>query len=176
VGIFISIVGVLITVTSGNISGVIANGLSIGDIYMTLAVLSWAFYSIVIKSAIARLSALAALSYGALIGIVMLLPFTFIERGWSTLSNLTLTSTISLLYLGFFSAGIAYLWYFEGIKEVGASKSSVFLNLEPVAAILIGVVFLKEVLTLPLFIGAILVMGGLFLTSYTHPSKKERLS
>ncbi len=166
-GILISIGGVVITVTGGDISSVIAHGLSVGDIYMILAVLSWACYSIVIKSAIARISPLAALSYGSVMGIVMLLPFTFIEKGWSTLANLTMPIVFSLLYLGFFSAGIAYLWYFQGIKEVGSSKSSVFLNLEPVAAILIGVVFLKEVLTLPLFIGAILVMAGLILTTYS---------
>jgi drug/metabolite transporter (DMT)-like permease len=175
VGILISIIGVIITVTSGDVSQVISNGLSIGDVYMILAVLSWAFYSIVIKSAIARISPLTALSYGALIGIVMLLPFTFIEQGWSTLSNLTLGASISLLYLGFFAAGVAYLWYFQGIKEVGSSRSSVFLNVEPVAAIFIGVVFLKEVLTLPLFIGALLVMGGLFLTTYKPKTKMELL-
>jgi drug/metabolite transporter (DMT)-like permease len=175
VGIFLSIGGVIITVTSGDVGSVIAHGLSVGDIFMILAVLSWAFYSIVIKSAIARISPLAALSYGALIGIVILLPFTFIEKGWATLHLLTLPSLFSLLYLGFFSAGIAYLWYFQGIKEIGSSAASVFLILEPVAAILIGLIFLKELLTLPLFLGALLVMTGLFLTNYRSKVKKELL-
>lgn len=172
IGILLSIAGAIITITNGNINKVIANGLSIGDVFMLLAVVSWALYSLIIKKAIKRLSSLAVLAYGSVIGVILLLPFTFIEKGWATLEGLTPPSLLSLLYLGIFSAGIAYLWYFQGIKELGSSAASVFLNLEPVAAITIGVIFLKESLSLPIAIGAVLVMTGLFLTSYKKRAKK----
>jgi drug/metabolite transporter (DMT)-like permease len=166
VGILLSIVGALLTITGGNFSAIISNGLAIGDIYMITAVLCWAGYSILIKKAVSSLSPLVVLTYGAIMGIILLLPFTFYENGWSTLHNLTWPIFLSLLYLGFFAAGIAYLWYFQGIKKVGSSVSSVFLNLEPVAAIAIGILLLDEKLTLPLAIGAVLVISGLFLTAY----------
>ncbi len=173
VGIVLSTVGAILTITSGNVSLVFSQGLAIGDILMILSVLSWALYSILIKKAIERLSSLVVLSYGSVIGVIFLLPFTFWEKGWATLSLLNISSFISLLYLGLAAAGIAYLWYFQGIKEVGSSRSSVFLNIEPVAAITIGVLFLGESITIPIGIGALLVMSGLFLTTYNKSIKKE---
>jgi len=74
-----------------------------------------------------------------------------------------------MLFLSIGAAGIAYLWYYEGIAHVGSSKASVFLNMEPVAAIAIGVILLGEELTIAVAIGALLVIGGLFLTN--HKSK-----
>ena len=145
-------------------------GLAVGDIYMICAVICWAGYSLIIKKAVSRLSPLAVLTYASVIGVVLLLPFTFFEGGWQTLAHLDLKLTASLLYLGLFAAGFAYLWYFQGIKKVGSSVSSVFLNLEPVAAITIGILLLGEVLTVPLAAGALLVISGLFLTAYR---KKE---
>jgi drug/metabolite transporter (DMT)-like permease len=170
-GIMSATIGAVLTITNGDVAKVIASGLAVGDIYMLGAVLAWAAYSIIIKQAMSRLSPLALLTYGSIAGVLILLPITFIEQGWSLIPQLSVPALWSLLYLSIGAAGLAYLWYYEGIAAVGSSKASVFLNVEPVAAIAFGVLILGEELSLIITIGAILVIGGLILTNY-HPKKR----
>lgn len=170
-GIMSATIGAVLTITNGDVAKVIASGLAVGDIYMLGAVLAWAAYSIIIKQAMSRLSPLALLTYGSIAGVLILLPITFIEQGWSLIPQLSAPALWSLLYLSIGAAGLAYLWYYEGIAAVGSSKASVFLNVEPVAAIALGVLILGEELSLIITIGASLVIGGLILTNY-HPKKR----
>jgi drug/metabolite transporter (DMT)-like permease len=170
-GIMSATIGAVLTITNGDVAKVIASGLAVGDIYMLGAVLAWAAYSIIIKQAMSRLSPLALLTYGSIAGVLILLPITFIEQGWSLIPQLSVPALWSLLYLSIGAAGLAYLWYYEGIAAVGSSKASVFLNVEPVAAIALGVLILGEELSLIITIGASLVIGGLILTNY-RPKKR----
>lgn len=165
-GIILATIGAVLTITNGDIKSVISNGLAIGDIFMLGAVVAWAAYSIIIKLAMSRLSPITLLAYGSVMGVIILIPLTLLEGAWSTVPDLSAAAIWSLLFLSIGAAGLAYLWYYEGIKHVGSSKASVFLNVEPVAAIFIGVLLLGEELTLVVSIGAILVIGGLFLTNY----------
>lgn len=171
-GIISATIGAVLTITEGNVMEVIRSGLAIGDLYMIGAVLAWAAYSIIIKLAMTRLSPLALLAYGSAAGVVILIPLTIIEGGWALVPDLSAQAIWSLLYLSIGAAGLAYLWYYEGIAVVGSSKASVFLNMEPVAAILLGVIVLGEQLGTVIAIGAILVIGGLFLTN--HKTKRPR--
>ncbi len=163
-GILLSVTGAVITITGGHISSVIDNGLAVGDITMILAVLSWAIYSLLIEEATKTLSSFSILIMGGGIGMVLLFPFTFIEGGWHAVPSLPPIAILNLLYLALFAAGLAYVWYFNAIKDLGSGTASTFLNLEPVAAILIGITFLAEEFTLVLAAGALLVISGLFLT------------
>lgn len=165
-GIVLATIGAILTITEGDIAGVVASGLAIGDIYMLGAVLAWAAYSIIIKQAMSRLSPLALLTYGSITGVLILLPITFLEQAWTLVPTLSTAALWSLLYLSIGAAGLAYLWYYEGIAVVGSSKASVFLNVEPVAAIALGVLLLGEELSLIVTIGAILVITGLFFTNH----------
>jgi drug/metabolite transporter (DMT)-like permease len=172
IGIVLATIGAVLTITNGDIKTVISNGLAIGDIFMLGAVIAWAAYSIIIKLAMSRLSAITLLAYGSVMGVIILIPLTLLEGAWSVVPHLSSAAIWSLVFLSLGAAGLAYLWYYEGIRHVGSSKASVFLNVEPVAAILIGVILLGEELTLVVSIGAILVIGGLFLTNYRP---KDRL-
>ncbi|MFA5514544.1 MAG: DMT family transporter [Sphaerochaetaceae bacterium] len=164
-GIIGATIGAVLTITEGDFAALASSGLSMGDVLMISSVLSWAAYSIIIKKAMTRLSPLALLTYASIFGVVILFPFTFLEGGWSALFNLSGSAVWGLLYLSIFSAGVAYLWYFEGIAVVGSSKAAVFLNLEPVSAIFLGIVVLNEKMNVPIFIGAVLVIGSLYLAT-----------
>jgi drug/metabolite transporter (DMT)-like permease len=164
-GILLSTAGAVLTVTEGNLQAVAAEGLAVGDLYMIAAVAAWAAYSIIIKYAVRHVSPLVLLSYGSAAVVLALLPFVIHEGGFSFLVRLPADALWSLLYLSIGAAGISYLWYYEGIREVGSAKASVFLNLEPVAAIATGVLLLGEPLSGITAVGATLVIGGLYLTT-----------
>jgi len=70
-----------------------------------------------------------------------------------------------LAYLAVFGTVLGFLWYYEGIQAIGATKASLFINFVPVSAILMAFVILREPVTLSLLSGGMLVTGGVFLTN-----------
>ncbi|MCF7944750.1 MAG: DMT family transporter [Spirochaetia bacterium] len=164
-GIILAFIGAILTITNGDIAAVIEAGFAQGDLFLIGCVIMWALYSIIAKFAMKNLSPLSVLTYGSVLGVLLLIPFTFLEDGWARLPNLSPAAYWSLLYVSIGAAGIAYLWYYEGIKAVGSSRASVFLNMEPVAAIFLGILLLGEEMSGIIAAGALLVLTGLFLTN-----------
>lgn len=68
----------------------------------------------------------------------------------------------SLIYLGLFPTGIAYIVRFTLIRAVGYSRFSLSINLVPVFGVALGVLILDEPLTLNLVAALALVLAGLF--------------
>jgi len=163
-GFLLALAGALITITNGRLSLIFTQAPATGDLYLIGCVFTWTIYSLATKDALKRLSPLAVLTYASVFGAVLLAPFALYDGAFSKLFSLEPAVWFSLLYMSLGAAGLAYLWYYEGIKAVGASGSVVFLNLEPVSAIILGVVILGEPLTLPVAAGAALVITGLALT------------
>jgi len=164
-GILLAFSGALVTITDGNLRAAIDGGISAGDLLLLGSVLAWAVYTILARYTISRLSAITVLAYSSAIGAILLTPVAAAEGAFHTIHTLTGPVFWGILYLSFGAAGLAYLWYYEGIRDAGATKAAVFMNVEPVAAIILGVVILGEKISAPLIIGAALVMVGLYLVN-----------
>jgi len=173
VGIVTAFTGAVITITHGNPATALAGGISAGDLYLSSSVLCWAAYTIIARQAMSDLSALAVLTYSSIIGTLLLTPFALHRDILASVATYSWTIWGSLFYLSFGAAGLAYLWYYMGIRDLGPSKAAVFLNLEPVSAIALGVLLLGEALTWPVLAGGSLVIAGLYLVSRPIPAASE---
>lgn len=174
VGIVLAFFGATITITDGEVGRILTGGISRGDAFLLGAAIAWAIYTILARFAMGRLSALTVLTYSSAIGVVLLLPVAIRDGIVTTVAEQSARTLIGLLYLAVAAAGLAYLFYYQGIRAVGATRASVFLNIEPVAAMILGVIVLGERITPPLAIGAALVMGGLILVNRPRRAKKKR--
>ena len=165
VGIAVAFLGALVAITDGDPGKALAGGVSAGDGYLLGCVLSWTAYTLLARPVLRNISGLTTLTYTSIIGTILLTPFaakgeivaTLLESSWPTWAG--------LLYLSFGAAGLAYLWYYAGIRDVGPGKAAVFLNLEPVSAIVFGALLLGERLTWPVLTGAAMVLTGLYLVN-----------
>jgi len=85
----------------------------------------------------------------------------FIEQPW----NLTprLDSTISLIYLGVFSTGIAWLLRFYILKNNGLVFQAQVAYLIPIFGVILGFLFLKEGITPKVILSLIAVILGIYL-------------
>jgi drug/metabolite transporter (DMT)-like permease len=128
-------------------------------------VLSWTAYTLLARPVLRNISGLTTLTYTSIIGTILLTPFTAKDEIVAALLNSSWPTWGALLYLSFGAAGLAYLWYYAGIRDVGPGKTAVFLNLEPVSAIVFGALLLGEELTWPVLAGAGLVITGLYLVN-----------
>ena len=94
--------------------------------------------------------------------IIFLLPLSiFFEQPW----NLTprLDSTISLIYLGVFSTGIAWLLRFYILKNNGLVFQAQVAYLIPIFGIILGYIFLKEEITPKVILSVVAVIIGIYL-------------
>ena len=88
------------------------------------------------------------------------MPYAILCNGfsaaWFNGRSILLLALVALLY-----TGIAYALYFDGLARLPGSASALLAYLDPVAALLISAVVLKEAMTPAQIIGAVLVLGAL---------------
>ena len=93
--------------------------------------------------------------------IIILIPLaSFIEQPWNL--NPSMNSTISLIYLGMISTGLAWLLRFRILKNNGLIFQSQVSYLIPIFGMVLGYVFLKEMITTKVIVSLLAVLVGLY--------------
>ena len=105
-------------------------------------------------------------------GTIIVFPIAmFIEQPWNL--NPRLDSTISLIYLGIFPTGIAWLLRFHILKRNGLVFQAQVAYLIPIFGVILGYIFLKELITIKVLIALLAVILGFF---FVRRSIKENLT
>ncbi len=92
---------------------------------------------------------------------IFLLPITaFTEQPWNL--NPRLDSTISLIYLGVFSTGLAWLMRFRILKNNGLVFQAQVAYLIPIFGIILGYIFLNEIITSKVIVAVAAVVLGIY--------------
>ena len=93
--------------------------------------------------------------------IIILIPLVaFIEQPWYTKPRLD--STISVIYLGLVSTGIAWLLRFKILVKNGLIFQSQVSYLIPIFGTILSYIFLKEIITVKVFISLVAVVVGIY--------------
>jgi len=93
--------------------------------------------------------------------IIILLPLmSFIEKPWQNIPRLD--STISVIYLGVISTGIAWLLRFRILKNNGLIFQSQVSYLIPIFGTILSYIFLKELITTKVLVSLIAVVIGIY--------------
>ena len=163
VGILISVSGAIIAISGGDPLILFADGIGKGDLFIFGCVLSWSAYSLMGKRVMRDLSPLAAVSHSAAVGMLALLIPACMEGMPAAVPGYSLADWGNLAYLGLFGTVLGFVWYYEGIRVIGPSRASLFINFVPISAICLAHIILKEPLTPSLLAGGILVVTGVTL-------------
>ena len=92
---------------------------------------------------------------------IFLLPITaYTEQPWNL--NPRLDSTISLIYLGIFSTGLAWLMRFRILKNNGLVFQAQVAYLIPIFGIILGYIFLNEIITSKVIVAVAAVVLGIY--------------
>lgn len=93
-----------------------------------------------------------------LAAVAVLIPYVLFTGGMH-LGNLDLTGWGCLLIVGLIHTGITYCLYFTSLKELSGQESAILSYLDPLVAVLIGVLVLKEPLSAQQLVGGLLILG-----------------
>ena len=103
-------------------------------------------------------------------GTLVLFPISFIiEQPWNLSPRLD--STISLLYLGVFSTGIAWLLRFYILKHNGLVFQAQVAYLIPIFGVILGFLILDELITPKVIISLLAVIIGIYIVKKGSKNK-----
>jgi len=140
-----------------------------GDLLTLCATLTWALYTITAKPLLAKYSAIKVTAYSFASGSVLLLPVSFkglINQGWSSVSALSWTA---MAFSSFIAAGVAYVFWYQGVKDIGVTRTMVYHYLMPFAALLFAAFALDEQITVLQCIGGTGILSGVYLVQTNQP-------
>lgn len=163
-GIIISVFGAIIAISRGDVLEFLQGNLGLGEFYIFLCVISWVVFSLLGKAVMSGLSPLVSVTYSSLTGTILL----FMPASREGLANCIYYSIYdwgNIFYLGFFGTVLGFVWFYEGINQIGPTKAGLFINFVPISAILLAFLILSEPLTISLLIGTLLVTTGVYLTN-----------
>ena len=172
-GIFISMSGTLYLISNGSLAVILNTSFNFGDILFFLAQMMWAVYCLLSVKVMQKMSAIAVTAWAGIIGGMFTGIYGQFTDGLA-LPGFSLTVIIAIIFI-IWCGGVAALTLWNmGTKSVGASSAAIFLNLMPIVGIVGAAFTLNEELTLNEFFGAIVILGGVYIT--THSDKFTRLS
>lgn len=137
----------------------------IGDVLILGCVVGWGVYSLCSRGLNQHLGPLQTVTWSVLLGTLMLLLASLI-MGRFTLAAINAIHTpqlLSLLYLGVLGSAVAYIGYYDGIRRIGATRSGVFIALNPLTAVICGALLLDEHLTRVMVLGGAVILLGIYL-------------
>ena len=93
-----------------------------------------------------------------LAAIAVLIPYVAFTSGFH-LGRLDLTGWSCLLIVGLVHTGITYCLYFTALKDLSGQEAAILSYMDPLVAVVIGVVILKEPLSWQQLAGGLLILG-----------------
>jgi drug/metabolite transporter (DMT)-like permease len=163
IGIFLSFLGVFLTITNANLSTMHSLSLNKGDLIMLIAVCMWAAYSVFSKKVMHKFTPLILTFYSFLFCTVFLIPFVIYERPWMFITKVPYYSFLAVAYMSIFASVIGYLVQQMSIKQIGPSKTSIFINLVPIFSILLSITILKESISTVKIFTTLLIITGVYI-------------
>ena len=107
--------------------------------------------------------------------VIILIPLvSFIEQPWNVVPRLD--STISVIYLGLVSTGIAWLLRFRILVNNGLIFQSQVSYLIPIFGTILSYIFLKELITFKVIISLISVLIGIYFVGKAEINKSIKIS
>ncbi|GAX88941.1 DMT family transporter [Effusibacillus lacus] len=160
-GFVVSLIGVLVILTKGNLGQLFHTEYNQGDLLMIGAVIVWTLYSIIGKR-IAGVPPITATAISTFYSTLIMAPFAFIQ-GIDT-GSISMVAVTGILYMTIFPSVGSFVFWNMSVRAIGASQAGIFLNLIPVFTALISLM-LGETITASQVWGGLLVFAGVYLTT-----------
>jgi drug/metabolite transporter (DMT)-like permease len=164
VGIALSVIGVglVIAGSASNSSG--KENTLLGSVLVFLGVLCWTVYTIMLQPYTKRIDVIqlsAVTLVGGAVPLVIASTPALLKTDWSAVGS---GGWLALLYSSVLSMGVAYFFWYRGLRVLGPTRTAVYSNLQPIVALIAAWAFLGEIPTAFQGVGAVTIIAGVFLT------------
>ncbi|GAB4483262.1 MAG: DMT family transporter [Anaerolineales bacterium] len=166
-GIALAALGVLLIVSRGDLASLTRGNFGApGDFLILISAVNWAVFSVLSRSGLKIHPAARMMFYVMLCGWIFSVIWLFgFGPGLSELPALTVTGWTSLLVLGVFGSGLAYIAWYDALQELSATQLGVFIYIEPLVTMVVAALLLGETISLVSLLGGALTLAGVSLVN-----------
>ena len=171
VGIVLSLAGVYMIIGTG------ANILVFrSSLFLFIAVIDWAFMSVISRKISNKYSALTLTKVSMLIATVCNIPVSFLEvQVTHPLIQVDLGAVLGLVYMGVVCTAFTNILWNKSLLLLPANTCSAFYPIQTLTSSFLGVVVFHEVLTTSFVLGsAFIIVGVLFSLLFKKRTRKEK--
>ncbi len=164
-GVIFSLLGVAVIVTKADLGKLLNLNFNKGDLWMVVAMFSWAMYSALLRKKKFELSQISLLQTIISAGLILLLPAYLIEMSLGYRLSFNLPFLLTLGYVVIFPGLASFIFWIKGISIIGSNRSGIFLHLMPIFSTILAILIFGEKFMTFHFIGAIFIICGIILSS-----------
>ena len=191
-GIFLGFMGIILILTEGHFTLFFENEYLIGNLMVLAGTVFWVINLIIGKLLLSKIipssqnemeleeklniSSLEFNTVTFLITGFILIPLILRPAQLNLIISYNFDTWIKLFYLGIFPTGIAYFFYFRGIKSLPASKGANLFYLKPIFSTILAYIILDYIPSNIFYIGIGIEIIALLLITYKpriYQTKKE---
>ena len=162
-GMVIAVVGSLLAMTKGEPAQMLTN-FGFGQLLLLGALVCWVAYTLLARKVLVGIDSLTATTISSIFGFLLLFIGALIAENWqdwAIVLTLDQSTWFSLIGLALGATVLAYAWYFDGVKYLGAGNAAAYIILVPILGILFSAIWLNEQVDSSLLIGGTLAVSGL---------------
>ncbi len=171
-GVVLVMIGVILLITKGDLLKLLNISFAIGDLWVLLAAIIFAVYSILLKRKPKQMSIWAFQSTSFVLGLIFLSPFFAWERALMPPVEFNAEILLAIFYIGIFASLTAFIFWHKAVATVGASKASMVYYTMPLFSGFLAYLFLGERITIIHLYSAVLIVSGILMANYEAKKAK----
>jgi len=148
-------------------------GYGLGILTSVISMLGWSVATLIIARKKIEMNPYNATGWQMLLGAVMLLSLSLITGNTIPLSAIKLETWLAIAYLVSAGSVIAFAAFIYSMKNLEPAIASLYAYLNPIVAILVGAFLVNEHLTLPIIVGTLITLAGVFIVNSSLHREKE---
>jgi drug/metabolite transporter (DMT)-like permease len=137
----------------------------LGDLLIFVNAISYSLYFILVKPLMAKYNPLHVIRWIFTIGFFLILPFGWSDAVDTDFYSFAITDWLAFSAVILLGTFLAYYFNGYGISKLGASITGAYIYTQPIFAVIISSIILKETLSLQKIIAACLIFSGVYLVS-----------
>jgi len=168
IGVFLVTIGIATLITKGDFSALKNIDFAKGDLWMLLAAITFAIYSLMLKKKPQQLGTRSFQLITFSIGLLFLVPFYIWESSTTDFQIHTISNTTfySIIYIGIFASLASYILWGKAVEKIGPTKSSMIYYSLPIFSGFLSYLFLGESIESIHLLSMFLIAAGIFTAIY----------
>ena len=161
-GLLVSLCGVVVLITGGQIATLLTFTFNVGDLMMIAACFCYALYVLHLGKRL-EMPPIIMVAYFSVSAFVALTLFTIGEAAAGQLVQPSLTGLAVILYCAIFPSILSQTFFMRGVELIGATRAGLYVNLVPVFAAFMAMGILSEPMYGYHIMALIMVVAGIAL-------------
>ncbi len=165
-GLFIGICGVAVVFYENTFHSQ-PEGYKLGVFLGFIAMISWSIGTILIARNKYQMNPYYAVGWQMFIGSFLIYILSKVTNNSIPISEVPAQTWVAIIYLILMGSLVAFVAFIFTVKYLESTLASLYAYINPLVAMFAGAIFLKEALTINLFIGAVITLIGVYMVNYS---------